>query len=321
VFGQIAVVGAGTMGHGFAQVFAMHGREVRLADRTIDLAERGRQMVASNLEVVVDEGFLPAGEVETVLARIRPVGDVRQAVDAAEFVIEAVSESLAVKTETWRLLDEHAPGAAVLASNTSSFDINELAALVNHGPERVIGTHWYNPPQIVPCVEVISADVTSAETLEATLAFLSEIGKEPAVTKSVPGFVGNRIQLVMAAEAYRCVEQGIASAADVDRIVRSSFGFRLGAYGPLQIADLAGLDTYLGVYDYLSERCGDPWYEAPDLLRSLVDRGRTGVKALAGLWEYTEEEAKRLRDERDRILYARLRTYLADRSRRSDGDI
>jgi 3-hydroxybutyryl-CoA dehydrogenase len=298
----------------------MHGREVRLADRTIDLAERGRQMVASNLEVVVDEGFLPAGEVETVLARIRPVGDVRQAVDAAEFVIEAVSESLAVKTETWRLLDEHAPGGAVLASNTSSFDINELAALVDRRPERVIGTHWYNPPQIVPCVEVIPADVTSAETVEATLDFLSEIGKEPAVTKSVPGFVGNRIQLVMAAEAYRCVEQGIASAADVDRIVRSSFGFRLGAYGPLQIADLAGLDTYLGVYDYLSDRCGDPWYEAPDLLRSLVDRGRIGVKALAGVWEYTEEEAQRLRDERDRILYARLRTYLADRSSRSDGD-
>ena len=124
----------------------------------------------------------------------------------------------------------------------------------------------------------------------------------------------------MAAEAYRCVEQGIASAADVDRIVRSSFGFRLGAYGPLRIADLAGLDTYVAVYDYLSERCGDPWYEAPELLRSLVDQGRTGVKALAGVWEYTEEEAKRLRDERDRILYARLRAYLADASTRSDSD-
>jgi 3-hydroxybutyryl-CoA dehydrogenase len=304
------------MGHGFAQVFAMNGREVSLADRTVELAERGKRMVASNLEVVVEADFLPAGEVEAVLARIRPVAELRQAVEAAEFVLEAVSEDLAVKAETWRLLDEHAPVDAVLASNTSSFDINELAALVGRRPERVIGTHWYNPPQIVPCVEVIPADVTSAETLEATLAFLSEIGKEPAVTKSVPGFVGNRIQLVMAAEAYRCVEQGIASAADVDRIVRSSFGFRLGAYGPLQVADLAGLDTYLGVYDYLSERCGDPWYEAPESLRSLVDQGRTGVKALAGVWEYTEEEAKRLRDERDRILYARLRTYLADRGAR-----
>jgi 3-hydroxybutyryl-CoA dehydrogenase len=319
-FGQIAVIGAGTMGHGIAQVFAMSGREVRLADRTVELAERGKQMIASNLEVVVDEGFLPAGEVEAVLARIRPVAELRQAVAAAEFVLEAVFEDLAVKTETWRLLDEYASGDALLASNTSSFDINELAALVTRRPERVIGTHWYNPPQIVPCVEVIPADVTSAETLEATVAFLGEIGKEPAVTKSVPGFVGNRIQLVMAAEAYRCVEQGIASAEDVDRIVRSSFGFRLGAYGPLQTADLAGLDTYLAVYEYLSERCGDPWYGAPELLRNLVGQGRIGVKALAGVWQYTEDEAKRLRAERDRILYGRLRTYLGGEGPRADSD-
>src|SRR5262245_61893684 len=291
-FGRVAVIGAGTMGHGFAQVLAMNGREVRLADRTFELAERGKRLIASNLEVVVDAGFLAAGEVGAVLARVCPVGDVRRAVEGAEFVIEAVFEDLAVKRETWRLLDEYAPGGAVLASNTSSFDINELAALVSRRPERVIGTHWYNPPQIVPCVEVIPADVTSAETLDSTVALLRALGKEPAVTKSVPGFVGNRIQLVMAAEAYRCVEQGIASAADVDRIVRSSFGFRLGAYGPLQIADLAGLDTYLAVYDYLSERCGDPWYEAPELLRGLVDQGRIGVKALAGVWEYTEEEAR-----------------------------
>jgi 3-hydroxyacyl-CoA dehydrogenase len=209
-FRQVAVLGAGTMGHGFAQVFAINGRVVRLADRTIELAERGKQLIASNLEVVVEEGFLPAGEVEAVLARIRPTGELREAVDAAEFVIEAVFENLAAKAESWRLLDEYAPEEAVLASNTSSFDINELAALVTHRPERVIGTHWFNPPQIVPCVEVIPADVTSAETLDATVAFLRELGKEPAVTKSVPGFVGNRIQLVMAAEAYRCVEQGIA---------------------------------------------------------------------------------------------------------------
>src|SRR5262249_56456035 len=122
--GRVAVVGAGTLGHGLAQVFAMNGCEVRLADRTIELADRGKQLIASNLEVVVDAGFLAAGEVRAVLARIRPVGHVRRAVEGAEFVIEAVFEDLAVKRETWRLLDENAPGGAVLASNTSSFDIN-----------------------------------------------------------------------------------------------------------------------------------------------------------------------------------------------------
>jgi 3-hydroxybutyryl-CoA dehydrogenase len=160
---------------------------------------------------------------------------------------------------------------------------------------------------------VIPGEATSQETLDATVALLREVGKEPAVTRSVPGFVGNRIQLVMAAEAFRCVEQGIASAEDVDAIVRSSFGFRLGAYGPLRVADLAGLDTYLGVYDYMTERVGDPWYEAPALVRSLVEQGRTGVKAAGGVYDYTEEEARRLRAERDRLLYARLAAYLADR--------
>lgn len=312
-----AVVGAGTMGHGFAQVFAVNGRDVMLTDRTIELAERGKDMIASNLGVVVEEGFLPADQVETVLARIHPTGELAEAVHAAEFVIEAVFEDLGVKEETWRLLDEFARDDAILASNTSSFDINELAGVVSRSPERVIGTHWYNPPPIVPCVEVIPADVTSKKTLEATTSFLRDLGKEPAVTKSVPGFVGNRIQLVMAAEAYRCLEQGVATAEDIDTIVRSSFGFRLGAYGPLRIADLAGLDTYLGVYDYLTERCGDPWYEAPAPLRRLVNEGRTGVKALGGVYDYSEEEATRLRAERDRVLYGRLRTYLADRDGRS----
>lgn len=312
-FRRIAVVGAGTMGHGFAQVFAAAGREVVLTDRTAELAERGKRQIEANLPVVVEAGFLHADEVEPLLARIRTTGELADAVADAEFVLEAVFEDLAVKQETWRQLDEHAREDAVLASNTSSFDVNELAAVVTRRPERAIGTHWYNPPPIVPCVEVIPAEATAQETLDATVALLREIGKEPAVTRSVPGFVGNRIQLVMAAEAFRCVEQGIASAEDVDAIVRSSFGFRLGAYGPLRVADLAGLDTYLGVYDYMTERVGDPWYEAPELVRSLVERGRTGVKAAGGVYDYTEEEAARLRAERDRVLYARLRAYLADR--------
>jgi 3-hydroxybutyryl-CoA dehydrogenase len=310
---RIAVIGAGTMGHGLAQVFATSGREVRLTDRTAELAERGKRQVAANLDVVVEAGFLPADEVEAVLARIRPVGELAEAVADADVVVEAVFEDLAVKHETWRLLDEHAREDAVLASNTSSFDIDELTAVVTRRPERVLGTHWFNPPQIVPCVEVIPAAATSPETLEATLALLREVGKEPVITKSVPGFVGNRIQIAMAAEAFRCVEEGIATAEDVDAIVRSSFGFRLGAYGPLRVADLAGLDTYLGVCDYLTERCGDPWYTAPALLRSLVEQGRTGVKARGGVYDYTEEEAARLLAERDRVLYARLRAYLADR--------
>jgi 3-hydroxybutyryl-CoA dehydrogenase len=258
--------------------------------------------------------------VEAVLTRIRPSNDLAAAVAGAGFVIEAVPENVPLKLDVWRALDEHADDDAILASNTSSIDINELAAVVTRRSERVIGTHWYNPPHIVPCVEVVPAESTSRETVDATVALLRQLGKHPAVTRSVPGFVGNRIQLVMAAEAYRCVQEGIATAEDVDAIVRGSFGFRLGAYGPLRVADLAGLDTYLGVYDYLTERCGDPWYRAPELLRELVSRGRTGVKAGAGIYEYSDEEVRRLKAERDRLLYRHLRMYLASNGQHALGD-
>jgi len=311
---RAVVVGAGTMGHAFANVLAADGWDVGLVDETAELAERGKRAVAEDLVVAVEEGFAAAGDVEAVLGRIQPSDDLPGSLAGAELVLEAVPEQVPLKLAVWRLLDRHADEQAILASNTSSIDIHELAAVVTGRPERVIGTHWYNPPHIVPCVEVVPADSTSRETLDATLALLRQLGKEPAVTKSVPGFVGNRIQLAMAAEAYRCVEQGIASAEDVDAIVRGSFGFRLGAYGPLRVADLAGLDTYVGVFDYLTERCGDPWFRAPSLLRELVDAGRTGVKAGAGLYDYSDEEARRIQAERDRLLYRQLRMVIASRA-------
>jgi 3-hydroxyacyl-CoA dehydrogenase len=299
------------MGHAFGNLLATHGHEVDLVDRTLDLASRGKEAAAADLAVAIDEGFVPRAELETILHRIHPRDDLGAALPGARFVIEAVPEDLSLKLDVWRLLNRHADDDAILASNTSSIDINEIAAAVANRPDRVIGTHWYNPPHIVPCVEVVPADATSRETLDRTLALLRDLGKHPAVTKSVPGFIGNRIQLVMAAEAYRCVEEGIATPEDVDAIVRGSFGFRLGAYGPLRIADLAGLDTYLGVYEYLSERYKDPRYSAPELLRELVERGRTGVKGGAGIYEYSDEEARQVLAERDRLLYRHLRMYLS----------
>jgi 3-hydroxybutyryl-CoA dehydrogenase len=307
------VIGGGTMGRGIAHVLAANGHAVRIVDQTLALASRAKEMIGANLAIAAEEGFIAAAQVPDVLDRIEPTDDLAGAVSSASFVVEAVPEDVDLKLGVWRNIDEAADDAAILATNTSSFDVNELAAVVRRGSEHLIGTHWYNPPHIIPCVEVIPAAGTSPETVDATVALLRDLGKEPAVTKSVPGFVGNRIQFVMAAEALRCVEQGIASAEDVDLIVKSSFGFRLGAYGPLAVADLAGLDTYLGVYDYLAARCGDPWYDAPDLLRRLVEQGRTGVKTLGGLYDYSPEEADRLRAERDRLLYRHLRLYQADR--------
>ena len=302
------------MGRGIANVLASNGHRVAIVDRDLDIAERAKDVIRADLEVATEEGFLATQELELVLARITPTGDLARAVAGAAFVVEAVPEDVQVKLDVWRRLDDLAEEEAILATNTSSFDVNEIANVVERHRERIIGTHWYNPAHIIPCVEVVPAGTTSQQTVDTTVALLRKLGKEPAITKSVPGFVGNRIQLVMAAEAYRCVEQGIATAEDVDSIVRSSFGFRLGAFGPLRVSDLAGLDVYLGVYDYLTARCGDPWYEAPRLLRDLVGQGRTGVKSLAGVYEYSSEEADRLRAERDRALYRQLRVYRDDRA-------
>ena len=310
---KTAVIGAGTMGHGFAQVFAQHGRLVRLTDRTLQLAERGKEMIATNFQTVIDEGFITPAEVEAALQRITVTGELGEALAEADFVLEAAPEKLDLKQSMFREFSRLARPDAILASNTSSFDVNEMAAVVAVNPGRVIGTHWYNPPQIVPCVEVIPARTTAEATVQTTLAFLTEIGKAPAITKSVPGFVGNRIQLVMAAEAFRCLEEGVATAEDIDRIIRTSFGFRLGAFGIFEIADLAGLDTYLSVFDYLAEQYGKDWYQAPESLRTRVNAGRLGVKSGAGVYDYDEQKAKRVRAERDHRLYQRLRAYLADR--------
>jgi 3-hydroxybutyryl-CoA dehydrogenase len=315
---ETAVVGAGTMGRGIANVLASNGHRVAIVDRDVTIAEGAKDSIRADLEVAVEEGFLPAGDLESALARITPARDLASAVGGAAFVVEAVPEDVQLKLDVWRRLDDLALEDAILATNTSSFDVNEIANVAPRHRERIVGTHWYNPAHIIPCVEVVPAETTSQQTVDTTIGLLRKLGKEPAVTRSVPGFVGNRIQLVMAAEAFRCVEQGIATAEDVDAIVRSSFGFRLGAFGPLQVSDLAGLDVYLGVYDYLTARCGDPWYEAPELLRELVREGRTGVKSLAGVYDYSSDEADRLRAERDRLLYRQLRVYRDERAASPD---
>jgi 3-hydroxybutyryl-CoA dehydrogenase len=309
-FTVIAVVGAGTMGQGFAHLFASQGLTVQLVDTDADRARRGRDAVATSLATAVRAGFCAPGAVQPALDRIHPTGDLAAAAADADFVLEAVTEHLQVKAAVWQALGQAARPDAILATNTSSYDVNAFTGLVP-GPHRMLGTHWYNPPQIVPCVEVVPAGTTSAETTERICDFLTGIGKEPARCRSVPGFVGNRIQFAMISEAFRCLEEGVATAADIDRIVRGSFGFRLGLYGPFQIGDLNGLDTYRSVYDYLEAQYGTDRFHAPGLLRKLTDGGRLGLKTVGGIYDYTPEEARQLQNERDTRLWAALRSRLA----------
>jgi 3-hydroxybutyryl-CoA dehydrogenase len=302
---SVLVVGAGIMGHGFAQILAMNHLEVYLVDQTVDLLERARSWIIDNLDYMIELGNIGAPEKEAVLSGINLTTDLAGSLPKADYVLEAVSENFELKRSIWEIIGQSAAPGAILASNTSSYDINELAEGVPN-PERIIGTHWFHPPQITPCVEVIPGIGASQANIDIMMTFLSGLGKIATLCKSAPGFVANRIQMAMAAEAIALVEEGLATPEEVDRIVKSSFGFRLGAYGPFEIMDQAGADTYLGVYQYLQEKLGKEYFKPPKLLEKQVKAERLGLKSSGGFYDYGSGAADAMRRDRDRKFYARL---------------
>lgn len=300
------VLGAGTMGHGFAQVFAVNGVEVFLVDQAEEFLEKARGWIAENLNTMLELGEIEQERIASTLARIRYSTDLRQAASQTDYVLEAVFEDLDLKKKMFQQLDAHTRPDVVLATNTSSFDINELCRVIRH-PERVIGTHWFHPPQITPCVEVIPSDVTNQATIDCACNLMEQIGKVPTLCKSAPGFVANRIQLAMAAEACAIVEEGLATPEEVDRIVKTSFGFRLSAYGPCEVVDQAGADTYYAVYEYLYDKLKRDHFRPPGILRKMIEQGHYGLKTGRGFYDYKAGAGDTMKRERDRKLYRRLR--------------
>jgi 3-hydroxybutyryl-CoA dehydrogenase len=310
------VVGAGTMGHGFAQLLAMHNIEVYLVDQTVELLDRARDWIGDNLDYMIELEILKISEKEAALARINFTTDLAGTLPTADYVLEAVSENFDLKRGIWQIIGQNAAPGAILASNTSSYDINELAQGVPN-PERIIGTHWFHPPQITPCVEVIPSQHADPSNIDLIMEFLTGLGKMPTICKSAPGFVANRIQFALATEAIALVEEGLATPAEVDRIVKSSFGFRLGAYGPFEIMDQAGADTYLGVYQYLHDKLGKTYFQTPELLEKQVKAGRLGLKSSGGFYDYGPGAADAMRRDRDRKFYARLELVRKEREQES----
>ena len=304
--GAVAVVGAGTMGLGVAERLAAAGIGVRLTDASPDLTRRAKEGLVRRARAHAEAGLLSGEAVERVEA-VQTADGAAEAASGVDLVFEAVPEDLGLKEETLGVCSGAAPPGAVIVSNTSSLPINTLAEFVGL-PERFCGMHWFNPPEWTPGVEVIPADTTAAPVVERVVGFLRGIGKRPAVVGDGPGFVANRIQNALFLEAVRCVEEGLASPKEVDEVVRACFGFRLPFFGPFQIADMAGLDVYESVLGVLEEGLGER-FAAPEALRELVERGRTGTKSGAGFLEYTEEERDRLLLERDR-RYAALNELL-----------
>jgi 3-hydroxybutyryl-CoA dehydrogenase len=301
--GRVAVIGGGTMGGGFAQLLGVNGVDVAVVDST---PARTKVSVANLKESAKDferRGLLGTGDAKRVAGRVRGAESIADAVADVDLVIEAVFEDPAVKREIYEEVEANAPDDAVLATNTSAIPIRDLSASLHH-PERFLGTHWFNPPQWVPCVEVIPGPDTAGAVIERVFGFLTAIGKSPVKVGDAAGFVANRIQFAMFKEAASCVADGVASPEEVDRIVRSSFGFRLPFFGPFAIADMAGLDVYAGAYEALEDDLG-PRFSAPARLIELIEEGRSGTKPGGGFLDLPSESIPAMIEGRD-ASYAAL---------------
>jgi 3-hydroxybutyryl-CoA dehydrogenase len=280
-----AVIGAGMAGHGIAQVFASAGLQVALTDTDAEVLGTAIQRIEANLDSCLKHGFVDEANAEAVPERITLASTLGEAASQADFIVEAVYEDLDVKHEVLSQLEEHCPAHAVITSTTSGFRVRDLAAALSR-PERFLVTHFWNPPYVIPVVEVVPGDHTSAEAVETTMTLLEAAGKYPAlVKKDVPGFVGNRLQHALRREAIAMVAQGIASPQDVDLIARLSFGLRLPVVGLLETIDLGGLDLTLAIHSYLLSDL-DRSTEPQQLIRDKVARGELGAKAGQGFYDW-----------------------------------
>jgi 3-hydroxybutyryl-CoA dehydrogenase len=283
---KIAIVGAGLMGHGIAQVFAAGGHEVAVYDPVAAARASLHSRIAANL---ADIGQDPAA-----VERVRASASLAEAVAGADVVIEAAPERLALKQEIFAELDRLAPRAALLGSNTSVIPIGKIAAHVRH-LDRVLGTHWWVPPYLVPLVEVVQADGTSPATITAMMALLISVGKQAVhVKKDVPGFIGNRLQHALWREAIALVQAGVCDAPTVDKVVKASFGRRLAVIGPLESADLVGTDLALDCHVELLADLDRTPGPLP-YLENLVASGRLGFKTGEGFRKWTPAEQAELR--------------------------
>lgn len=299
---SIAVLGAGYMGGGIAQVFGLAGHRVALVDVSAEAAEASRARLLREAADFAAAGLFPADATAGLETALRTASAVEDAVEGASFVVEAVPEDRDLKRGILASASGAARVDAILATNTSTIAIAELASAVVE-PSRFLGTHFVNPAPFVPGVEVIPHESTSPQVVAATRTLLRAVGKTPIVIKDSTGFVVPRLQFALFSEAARIVEEGIASPADVDALVRSTFGIRLPFFGPFATADMAGLDVYAACYRVLQE--GFPGrFATPTILSELVAAGRLGSKSGAGFFEANGQASEDLALYRNRAFVA-----------------
>lgn len=285
--GTVVVVGAGTMGRGIAQVAALAGLRTVLTDLSAEALAKASASIASSLEKGVEKGKTPREAAEAARSLLSTSTDLAAAAAAADLVVEAVFEDLALKEDLFRRLDAAAPPAAILASNTSSLPLTRIAAATRR-PGKVIGMHFFNPVPVMPLLELVRTAETSGETLAAALAVGKRLGKETIVVRDSPGFATSRLGLAIGLEAMRMYEEGVASARDIDRAME--LGYR-HPMGPLRLTDLVGLDVRLAIADHLAKELGTDRFAPPGILRRLVAKGKLGRKSGEGFYRWEGEQA------------------------------
>jgi 3-hydroxybutyryl-CoA dehydrogenase len=277
-----AVLGAGTMGHGIAQVLAMAGIETRLFDVAPEAVEAGLAKIQANLDKGVARGKVEEEARAQALAALTGASELSAAVEGAQVVIEAAPERMDLKQSIFSDLSEFSAPDALLATNTSSLSITEIGQVCSQ-PERVVGMHFFNPVHIMKLVEVVRTGASSDEAVTCAMELARRMGKEPIDVADAPGFASSRLGIAIGMEAIRMVESGVASAEDIDKAMTLGYGFPMG---PLRLTDLVGLDVRLSIAEYLASTLGDR-FTPPALLREMVESGRLGQKSGEGfyVWE------------------------------------
>lgn len=293
---KVAVVGTGVMGSGIAQVFAQQGFSVIVNDLNEDILQKAKKRLENNLYLFHQEGVLSKGDLKGALQNLTFSSQLDE-ISGVDIVVEAIPEQIKLKQALFQKLDKMFSSEVILATNTSGISIS-LIASVTKRPDRVVGMHWWNPPYIIPVVEIIKGGKTKEEIVEAVRELVVRLKKKPVlVKKDIPGFLGNRMQYALMREAVHLLEEKVASAEDIDTMVKAGFGFKFPVIGPLETIDMAGMDIFYNVSQYLYKEL-DSSKQPQKLVEEKVRQKKLGMKTEEGFYDYKKIDSNKLNQER-----------------------